>query len=95
MALYPILEVCDRDTGYKGWGGGRIWVPCWRQTASIKQLSATLKYILAETRERRWKSGRCGEGGGGDRDAEKSENGAGRNGSRGAGKETGNAQVGE
>ena len=46
---------------------GKLWEPWWRQTRSRKELSATLKEILADTRERRWKSGRCGDGGGGDR----------------------------
>ena len=44
--------------------------------------------------ERRWKSGRRG-GGGGERDEEESEYGEGSKGSRGAGTETGDAQVGE
>ena len=59
-----------------------------------KQLSATLKDILAAARERRWKSGRLG-GGGLDRYVEESEDGAGRNWSRDAGTETGDTQVGE
>ena len=67
VALCTILEVCDRETGYEV--GGRLQVPWWRQTAAIKQLSATLKDILAEARERRWKYVRCGGGRGGDRDA--------------------------
>ena len=40
--------------------------------AAINHLSATLKYILATARERRWKSGRRGRGGG-DRDVAESE----------------------
>ena len=90
--LRPILEVCNRETGYKG--GGRRRDPWWWKTAARKQLSATLKYILEAARERRWKSGRCG-GGRGDRDVEESEDGAGRNGYRGAGTDTGDAQVGK
>ena len=62
--------------------------------ADRKQLSATLKDISAELRERCWKSGRHG-GVGGDRDAEDSEDGAGSNGSWDAGTYTGDAQVGE
>ena len=57
-----------------------------------KQLSATLKDILAVARERRWKSERRGWDGG-DRDAEESEDGARRYWSRNAGTETGDAQV--
>ena len=91
-ALRPILEVCDRETGYKGRGRRRdLWC---RQTAAIHQLSATLKEILATAWERCWKSGRIG-GGGGDRDTEESEYGAGSDGSRDAGTETGDTQVGE
>ena len=93
VALCPILEVCDRETGYKG--VGRRWGPGWRQTTAIKQLIDTLKDILAAERERRWKSGRCGKSGGGDRDTEESEYGAGSDGSRDAGTETGDTQVGE
>ena len=78
MALRSILKVCDRDTGYEG--GGRRQDPLWRQTASRKQLSATLTDILAAEMEWRWKSGRCG-GGGRDRDAEESEDREGSDGS--------------
>ena len=67
VALFPVLEVCDRDTGYEE--GGRRQEPWWRQMASRKQLSATLKDILALAMERRWKSYRRG-GGKGDMDAE-------------------------
>ena len=67
VASRPILEVCDRDTGYEG--GGRRQEPWWRQMASRKQLSATLKDILALAMERRWKYYRRG-GGKGDMDAE-------------------------
>ena len=38
--------------------------------AARKQLSAKLKEILVAAREQHWKSGRRGESGGGDRDAE-------------------------
>ena len=80
------------ETGYEGGGMRRkLW---WRKTATINKLSATLKYISAGARERRWKSGRRG-GGGGDRDAEESEDGAGSDDSRDAGAETGDAQVGK
>ena len=55
--------------------------------AARKQLSATLKDILEAARERRWKYGRHGWGVG-DRDAERSEDGEGKDGSQDAGKET-------
>ena len=92
VILYPMLEVCNRQTGYKG--GGRLRDPWWRQTAAIKQLSATLKCILAAEMEQRWKSGRRG-GGGGNRDADDSDDGAGSDGSRDAGTQTGDTHVGE
>ena len=93
LALHPILEVCDRDTGYEGGGRRRnLW---WRQTAARKQLRATLKYISLAARERRWKSGRSGKSGGGERGAGGVEYGAGRDGSWYAGTEIGDAQVGE
>ena len=82
VALRPILEVYDKDTGYEG--DGRCQEPWWRQMAAIKQLSATLKCILAAEMEQRWKSGRRG-GGGGNRDADDSDDGAGSDGSRDAG----------
>ena len=46
-------------------------------------------------RERHCKYGRRGKGGGGDRDADGSDDGAGRDGSWYAGMETGDAQVGK
>ena len=52
-------------------------------------MSATLKDISAVAREWRWKSGRRVKGGG-DRDAEDSEDGSGSHGT-----DTGYAQVGE
>ena len=51
VALYPILEVCDRDTGNEG--VGRRLEPWRRQTAVRKFMSAALKYISAAARERR------------------------------------------
>ena len=65
VALRPILEVYDRDTGYKG--GGRLQETWCRQTEARKYLSATLKEISVAARERRRKSGRRGESKGGDR----------------------------
>ena len=92
MVLRTILEVCAIDTCYEG--VGRLWEPWWGQTVSRKQLSSTLKNISAAEGGRRWKSCRRG-GGGGDRDAEESEDGAGNNGSRYDGTETGDSQVGK
>ena len=92
VAFCPILEVYDRETGYEG--GGMRWDLWWRQTAARKQLSATLKEIPEAARERHWKSGRRG-GGGGYKGAEESEYGAGSDGYRDAGTDTGETQVGE
>ena len=85
VELCPILEVCDREKGYKG--GGRRWYPWWRKTAAIEQLSVKLKEILAAARERHWKSSRRFRGGG-DRNAEESEDGEGRDGYQDYGTET-------
>ena len=60
VVLHPILEFCERETGYKV--GERLREPWWRK------LGATLKDISAAARERRWKYGRRGKIGGGDRD---------------------------
>ena len=92
VASRPILEVCDIETYCEG--GGRRRDPWWRQTAARKQMSATLKDILAAASERRWKSGSHG-GGKGYRNAEESEDWAGSNGYRDSGMDTGDAQVGE
>ena len=56
-------------------------------------MSATLKDILAAARERRWKFGRRGKSGGGEMGVEDSEYGAGSDGYRYSGTETGDAQV--
>ena len=61
MALRPILEFCDKDTGYEV--GGRRREPCWWKTTSREYLSATLKEILVAARAQRWKSGRRGKDG--------------------------------
>ena len=48
VKLRPILEVCDRDTGYKGGERRReLW---WRQPEARKQLGATLKEVSAAAR---------------------------------------------
>ena len=62
--------------------------------AARKHLSATLKFILVAARERRWKSGRCG-GGGGDREVADPGSDSGRDGTQDAGTETGDSQVGK
>ena len=90
MALQTILEVFSKETGYEG--GGRHQDPWRQQTTARKQLRATLKEILAPARERHWKSGRRGEGGGG-REVADSESGAWNDGHQYAGTETGDAQV--
>ena len=46
--LRRILEVCDRETGYKG--VIRLRDPWWRQTANRKQLSAALEEISTAAR---------------------------------------------
>ena len=56
-------------------------------------MSTTLKYISESARERCWKPGRRGEGGGG-REVAESESDAGRNVPWYAGEETGDAYVG-
>ena len=48
VALRPILELCNRETGYKvGVGHQEPW---WRKTTSRKHLSAVLKEIFAAAR---------------------------------------------
>ena len=65
VALRPIIDICNRETGYQGGGRRReLW---WRQTAAQNQLIATLEDILAAAKARNWESGRCGKGGGGGR----------------------------
>ena len=50
MALWPIFEVCARDTVYTGGGLRRdTW---WRQEAPKKQLRETLEEIYREYRRR-------------------------------------------
>ena len=51
VALRPILELCDRWTGYDG--GRRHQEPWWRKTSARKQLSAKLKEIFVTSREKR------------------------------------------
>ena len=59
--LQPIFDVCTREMVYEG--GGKLWVPWWRQVAAEKQPRVRLEDILSAARERRqWKYGRSGEG---------------------------------
>ena len=52
VALRPILEVYDKETGYKGRVGRRgLW---WWQKAAWNQLSVMLEDILAVVRARCW-----------------------------------------
>ena len=51
VALRPIFEVCEKETGYKGGGGRRA--PWRRQTAADSQLRDTLKHVLEDAREQR------------------------------------------
>ena len=60
MALRPILEVCDRETGYER--GGRRREPWSWKMADRKKLSAGLIENLAAARARRWESGRRDKG---------------------------------
>ena len=73
VALIPILEILDRETGYEGGGRRRdLW---WWQTAAWKQLSATLRYILVSASARRWEYVRRGEGRG-DKEVTESDEGS-------------------
>ena len=90
MELRPILDICDRETGYEE--GGRRREPWWRQTADRKQLSATLEDILASARAWCWESVRHGEGGEG---REVTEYDEGRDGTNYNGIEKGDARVGK
>ena len=92
VALRPIIEVYDKETCNDG--GRRRCLPWWQETAERKHLSATLKYILAATRDRRWKSGRRGKGGIG-REVAEAEYDSERDGNRYAGTETCESQVGK
>ena len=52
VALRPIIDICNRETGYEGGGRRReLW---WRQTAAQNQLSATLEDILAAAKAQNW-----------------------------------------
>ena len=48
VSIRPIFDLCVRDTGYEG--GGRLWVPWWRQKAAWDQLRVTVESILAAAR---------------------------------------------
>ena len=90
VTLRPILEICDRETGYEG--GGRRRKPWWWQTVAQKQLVMTLEETFLAARERLWEFGRGGKGRG-VRDIAKSD--AGRNGLWYDGMETCDACVGK
>ena len=52
VLLWPIIEVCARETGYEGGGCRRdTW---WRQDVPETHLKATLEEILLESRGRKW-----------------------------------------
>ena len=72
--LWPIFEVCAKETGYAG--GGKLREPWWRQEDTEQQLGATLKNILAAVRERqRQESDRNGGGEGGEGESVSSSDG--------------------
>ena len=65
MALWPIFEVCAKETGYEG--GGELCKPWWQQEAADQRLKGTLKNISAAAGERRrQESDRRGRGEGGE-----------------------------
>ena len=48
VAIRPIFDVCDRETGYEiGW---RLQVLWWRQAAAVKKLKVALEAISAPAR---------------------------------------------
>ena len=51
VALRPIFDICAREMGYEG--GGRLWVPWWRQAAAEKQLKVTVEAVWEAARVRR------------------------------------------
>ena len=67
VALWPIFEVCSKESGYAG--GGKFLEPWWRQEAAEQQLRPMLKNSgkskgAAETGIRQaWGGGEVGEGG--------------------------------
>ena len=62
--LWPIFEVCTKETDYGG--GCNIRVPLWRHAAAEKHLRVTLGEISEAARERRRREpGRSGKGEGG------------------------------
>ena len=90
VPLRLILEICNRETGYKGGGRRReLW---WYKMAAWKLLSATLDEMLEEARAWSCESGRRGGGG---RGREVAESDAGRDGPRYSGMDTGEARIGE
>ena len=90
VSLRPILEVCNRWTGYKV--GGRHREMWWRQMAAWKQLIETLGDIIKVVRALRRESGRRGEVRGG---GEVPDSDSLREGPRYAGTHTGDYRVGK
>ena len=69
VALRPIFEVCEKETGYKG--GGRVHEQWWRQTTAERHLKTTLKEILVAAWDRQKREyGRSGEGKGGEEESD-------------------------
>ena len=92
VALMPILEFCNRETGYER--GGRQRETWWRKMAAWKQQRTTLEEISVAAMVRRQESStsRRGEGEGG---GEVADYDSGREGPWYSGMETGDARVGE
>ena len=64
VALWPIFDVFERETGYEG--GGKLQVQWWRQEVAENQLKVTVGNILAAARVRwRQECGRLGKSKGG------------------------------
>ena len=59
VALWLIFDVCVREMGNEG--GGRLWVPWWRQETAENQLRVTVESILEVARlQRQQEIGRRG-----------------------------------
>ena len=57
MAIWPIFQIFERETQYVG--GGKLWVPWWRQASAENQLKVTVEDISVAARVWwRWESGR-------------------------------------
>ena len=51
VSLWPIFDVCARETDYEV--GGRLRVPWWRQASAEKQLKVAVEAISEAARVRR------------------------------------------